>query len=180
MKEFNVGDVVWWARYSRDAIKGPCPVCFGKRKVTLIKGDDEHVEVSCNYCTRGMQGPYGFVEERYEWHSEVQTVTIEIKEVVEKNGYRDVEYHSQHYVLRAGDTCFATQEEALTRVAELAAEQALKDEERIAHHKENDHKSYAWHVGYHQRNAAKARKDAEYHEQKAIAMKSHVKTKEKA
>jgi len=173
--EYNVGDVVWWARYGREAIKEQCPVCFGKYKVTLINGNDDHIEISCSYCTRGFQGPFGYVEERYDWHSEVRPVTIEMKEVTEKEGTRFVEYRSGHYILRAGDSCFSTKEEAEARTAELAAKQAIEDEERIKHHKENDHKSYAWHVGYHQRNAAKARKDAEYHEAKAIAMKAKAK-----
>jgi hypothetical protein len=172
MKEFNVGDLVWWATYKRDAIREKCPVCFGKCKVVLILGNDEQVEAPCNYCSRGMMPPTGFVEERYDWHSEVRQVTIEMKEVTEKNGYRDVEYSSAHYVLKAGDSCFSTKEEAEARVVELTAEQAIRDEERIAHHKENDHKSYSWHVGYHQRAAKKAKEDMEYHTKKAVAMKA--------
>jgi len=39
MERFKIGDKVWVARYSENtAISVPCPVCYGKLKVTLILG----------------------------------------------------------------------------------------------------------------------------------------------
>ena len=90
MKEFNVGDKVWWAKYQNQIVKKVCPICDGKLKVTVILGNGDHVETDCTYCERGFR-KYGYVEE-YEYVAAVEQVEITHKEVSEGANGRTVEY----------------------------------------------------------------------------------------
>ncbi len=168
--EFSVGDKVWWAKCQNECKIEPCPICFGKCVVTLILGNDERVQTPCDYCGKGWERARGYVQENYVWSSDAQEIVIDGKEVKEHNGVREVEYRYCSYILRPTNT-FKTKEEAEGRVLGLVAEHEAEDKRRTEYTKEQGKKSYAWHVGYHKRCAARARKDLEYHEKKAITMK---------
>jgi hypothetical protein len=174
MKEFNVGDVVWWAKCGSSTMKEDCPVCFTKRKVVVILGNDEQVQVACDYCGKGFEGPRGFVQEQYKWHTEVRPVVIEAKSVSENGDGKKIEYRGDHYSL--DDTnIFTTREEAETRAQELISKHEIEEAKTLATRKEHNVKSYAWHVGYHKRCASKARNDLAFHESKVVAMAKRAK-----
>jgi len=63
---FKIGDVVYFASAGQRQVDIPCPVCFGKREVTLILGNGDSVELPCDYCGKGYDGPRGYVLE-YEY-----------------------------------------------------------------------------------------------------------------
>lgn len=50
----------------------PCPVCFGKRSVIVILGNETSETVLCDYCVKGFEGPSGTVIE-YGAESRVET-----------------------------------------------------------------------------------------------------------
>ena len=168
--EFNVGDTVWWATCENESVRKPCPICFGKYVVTLILGNDEHVQTPCDFCRTGFQVSSGYINE-YEWKSNVKAVILTGKQVNERNGVREVEYRYDNYILRH-DNAFRKKEEADARVLELIAQHEAEEKARMEHRKEQDKKSYAWHVGYHKRCAKLARRQLEYHEKKVITMKN--------
>lgn len=168
MTEFNVGDTIWWATCGTNQVEKPCPICFGKCVVTLILGNDEHVQTPCDFCGKGFEGARGYINE-YEWSSAVKSVQITAKQVNERNGLREVEYRYDNYILRP-DITFRTKEEAEIRVLELIAKHEEEDRIRLECQKEHGKKSYTWNVGYHKRCAKEARRQLEYHEKKAITM----------
>jgi len=58
--KFNIGDEAFIVRSScHYGIKVPCTVCFGKRRVTVILGNDERVDSECGYCSHGIEPPSG-------------------------------------------------------------------------------------------------------------------------
>ena len=58
--KFNLGDVAFYVDASCNyGIDVPCPVCFGKRKVAIILGNDERIETECGHCSHGMDRPSG-------------------------------------------------------------------------------------------------------------------------
>jgi hypothetical protein len=171
MKEYNVGETVWWASCGTKHVKKECPVCYGKRRVVLVLGNGDECSIECNFCGKGYEGPRGYIEE-YEWIADVKQIVIETKKIQETpGGFRSIEYGNHQHYIRTGEL-FETREEAETRVAQLITEHERQEEERLATRKEYDKNSYGWHVGYHKKQAAKARKDFEYHEAKAVAMKA--------
>lgn len=62
---FHIGDTVFvpWANAYQEQ-RVICPICNGKKSVTLILGSGENVPVECDACARGYEGPTGYVEAR--------------------------------------------------------------------------------------------------------------------
>lgn len=158
MKEFNVGDKVWWAKYKMGTVKKTCPICDGKLKVTVILGNGDHIETDCTYCERGFH-QYGYVEE-YEYISAVEQVTITHKEVTEDDNGRTVEYRYGSYCLTL-DNAFETQEEAERKLKEIIEKQQFEDLERTEYSKNKNPRKYSWDVGYYQRMKKDALKTIE-------------------
>lgn len=171
---FNIGDTVYYAAAGNKRIDIPCPICFGKRQVTLILGNGDSVELPCQYCGNGFDTPRGYIEE-YEYIAEaspflITGISINTTESGEKREYRsgsDNCYHNLHE-----DKCFATIEEALQ--AAISVKETMENEQktRTEYIKKDKQKSFAWNAGYHMREAKRNRKDAEYHEEKAILCKA--------
>lgn len=171
MKEYNIGEVAFWAHAGQTHIKEDCPICFGKRVVVLILGNGEQVQTDCDYCGKGWERARGYVQERYEWNANVQPVVIQKKDVYENQEERKIRYSFNDGYTAEPQDLFGTREQADARVKDLIAEHEIEQARQIAHRKENNAKSYAWHVGYHQREMRKAEKDLAYHQSKVIAMK---------
>ena len=173
MKEYNIGDTVWWATGGTKEVRHKCPVCFGKVSVTVILGNGEHVETECDYCTKPYGSRGGSVVE-WEWTTDVKQIVIEGKEVRENHEGRKVEYRHGSYILRDGIICDTKEEaeEARKSIAEKHHEEEL---ERLQRGKEHNLKSYSWHVGYHQRCLKKAQAEIDYHSKKITYMKAKAK-----
>lgn len=116
MKKFNIGDVVYSASYGQIAKQVTCPVCFGKLKVTVILGNDERVEVDCDYCGKGYEDSKGYVTE-YDYVAKakcfvVNKIDVKVGRDKETRTYYSLEPEGYHYSYKE-ETCFATKEEAL-------------------------------------------------------------------
>lgn len=158
MKEFNVGDKVWWAKYQVESVKKTCPICDGKLRVTLILGNGDQVETDCTYCERGFE-QYGWVEE-YEYVSAIEQVVITKKEVEEDASGRHVEYRFGSYCLTL-DNAFETKEEAEKKLEEKIEKAEKDDLKRLEYGKNNNPRKYSWNVGYYQRQKKDALKTIE-------------------
>ncbi len=174
---YPVGAVVWWARCGVREVTRPCPVCFGKLTVTLILGNGEHVGTPCDYCGKGYMGPQG-TETEHEWIASAEQATIHGVRT-EQSGDKV----SANYTTAAGfcfdDTeAFETKEEAEAKCAEKIEEHARENNRAATHRKEYNHKNYAWHVGYHRREAKRARDSLAWHEARAIVCKDLSRTAE--
>jgi hypothetical protein len=176
-RRFNIGDVVYNARCQWVSKQVLCPVCFGKCQVTLILGNDDSVVLPCDYCGKGFDNPTGYVGE-YDYVVEAELVTItDIKVEISSDGEK-YQYISSYYHYDT-ENLFIDKEEALARAKEL---KKLLDEEqqtRVAWIKHDRLKSFSWNAGYHLREAKRNRKDAEYHDQKAILCKQRAKKDKK-
>lgn len=171
----KVGDTAWFARAGNLEVTRPCPVCFGKRVVRLELGNGELIATPCEYCGKGWDGPQGF-EKDWEWVAAVEQVTISRVSIEQDGATQTAKYHTAigHYIY---DTdLFPTKEEAETRVAVIIAEHVESERKRRECLKEYAHKNFAWHVGYHRREAKKAKASMEWHETRAIACKALAKT----
>lgn len=173
MKEYNIGDIVWWATGGIREVTHSCPVCYGNRYVTVVLGNDEQVQTPCDYCGKGYEGAKGYVIER-EWTAEVKQIVLDGKEVTENADGRKVEYRYGHHILHDG-IIWDTHEEAQQARLKIAEQHHLDEMERLQRGKENNVKSYSWHVGYHQRQLKEAERQAEYHKTKITFMKEKAK-----
>ncbi|MHA2253851.1 MAG: hypothetical protein ACXAD7_26090 [Candidatus Kariarchaeaceae archaeon] len=177
-KEFRIGDKVWISTFHiKKDIKVPCPVCFGKLKVTLILGNDDHIELPCDYCGKGYEGPTGYDVHYQDAVAETEPITIGAMQVDVTPGGKKIDYYSTVNSCRyiySDEKVFATQKEALEKAEELK-NKWLKDEstraDRIKH---NVNKSFSWNAGYHMKEARRIRRQIEYHESKAKLCKDRA------
>ena len=166
--------MLWWARQARTKeVNVPCPVCFGKKRVTLILGDDSEVSIACDHCGRGWVGPRDYVIEHQPIMGPVHVCITAIKREETSEGTK-VEYRvgpDRSYSTPNLEDLFATEAEAQARCDVLAAELTAKEECRVR--KPNGYvlAQYAWSAGHHTAAAADARRSIEYHERMAIMCK---------
>ena len=172
----EMGSVFYVAVAQSEERWRPCPTCAGKKRVTLILGSGEHVELGCDYCGKGYEGPQGR-EMFYEFTPRVELRTVSGFEMVDGNlSYRAPHLLGGHWRYDATD-CYDTEEEAHETLATLIAEREIEEHARLSRKVKAD-KSYAWHAGYHLREAKKARESAERHEKSATLMKARARTPE--
>lgn len=179
MKHYQAGDQVWWAHYGMREVRVTCPICYGKLIVTLILGNGDRVELPCDYCGKGFEGPRGFMVE-HMYSADVELVTInEVRTHSRLDGPDVIEYitgisgRGGHYL--DPEDVFETKEEAFSRSLAKAQEQSLRDITIAEHLKHDAKKSFSWNAGYHLREAKHDRQSAEYHELKARICKERSK-----
>lgn len=166
MKEYNVGDSIWWARCETRQIKKPCPVCFGKKEATLILGNGDEVILPCEYCGYGINAPTGIIT-GYEYvaepeHSVITKVKIEVTDDGEERKYYIGHCDSD------GSDIFDSEAEALAKCTEMAQKREHEQMTLAEHIKENKQKSFLWNAGYHLEAARKSREEAARHERNAV------------
>jgi hypothetical protein len=176
MKDYKVGDSVWIPRYGREQKTITCPICFGKKEVTLILGNGEYVVLPCSYCAQGYEPPGGTVAE-YILEPRAELVVITGKETKEGRDGVTVEYKSTGGYIHAEDRVFGTEAEAMAVAREMASEDQKQQDERTEYIKADKRKSFAWNAGYHLREAKRDRESAEYHEKMARVCKEREPSK---
>jgi hypothetical protein len=171
---FNIGDCVWTALTGLRPIEEPCPVCFGKKSVTVISGNGDEVVVPCSYCGHGYEGPRGVVSE-YRTEPGVKACAITGRDVHE--GYKnEVRYHFAGGYSDDQNNVFETKEEALAASVKRCEDEKKERETRACYLKQDATKSFAWNAGYHLREAKRLREQIAYHERMAILCKAKDKS----
>jgi len=168
----QVGDQVWVAEISSTDRWEPCPDCLGKKFLTVILGDDSRVTIDCAGCGVGYQPPRGVVKV-YERKPEPRSRVISGMQVQGK----DITYHvggSSAYRTYSESIVFSTEGEALVRAQALAKEEE-EDKRKSILKKEQDRRTWAWHVTYHRRSIRDAKKALACHTEKLAVAETHKK-----
>jgi hypothetical protein len=157
---FHVGQLVWRASFdcTNDSIE--CPDCGGTGRIRCLLHDDTLVSVECAGCRVGYDPPTGRVR-TYRRTGQARATTISGYEVHESK----VTWRTTDSYLVDDENLFATEQEAQTRAAILAAEHDEEELRRIAR-KEKDTRSWAWNAHYHRKCIKDAEKQIEYHTKK--------------
>lgn len=167
--KFNIGDTVWLATCGNTQKITTCEVCYGKKQVKLILGNDEECILDCGYCSKGYDNPTGYTQ-AYEWAAEPkQAIVTGISiDSSKQYNYSFSQYHGDN------ENVFLTKEEALARCAEMIKEHEKTQQNQLEYCKFNDKKNYAWNAGYHRGEAKRAKQQLEYHTKKAVFMAAKV------
>jgi len=160
---FQIGQTVYLARASAHTrVEVPCPVCCGKRSVTLILGNGEHQPVVCEMCSHGCEPPSGVAHEYRAESSVIETTVTGLS-------LRGGEWKTETEAGYGGDEVFADRDAAEARRAEkLAAEMEYAErmrEENLMRRK----KKSTWTAGYHRAEVKRLRASLEWHENKLRA-----------
>ena len=167
MKTYKVGDRVWYATFGNREVQVLCPVCYGNKSVFVTLGNGDEVKVECQYCQLGFKAPKGFVTE-YQHIPAAELLTIERCKVEQTFDGDVIEYTGGNFLLWP-DRMFDTEEAAMTCAKEIAEK---FEQERLSKPKFKNEKSYAWNASYHIKQAQLKRKEAQYHEEKAVICKN--------
>lgn len=165
--KFNIGDDVFWVESHCHYQKTiPCPMCFGKKFVTVILGDDSKVQTACGFCEREMEGSTGYAT---IWEPTAIIKSGQITGVSTKDGIKyEVNYNS------------LSEDEILTSQDAANAEYLFKLEEvkKQAQKWFNDSfvnctKKQVWSAGYHKRCIEQAERTIEWHKAKLGMIKQN-------
>ena len=177
MSAFAIGETVYRATYDRHAKWVTCPDCLGSKHVKVVLGDLTEVVIDCGGCDPGGYEPSKGVICQYDYVVAVTEHKITgVRISLDKQTEYELEIIGQngHYIGRAGDT-FRTKDEALSYGEQMKSEYESDENKRLMA-KTKNHKTWAWNASYHRQCAERARKDFEYHSNKAKICKDNVKT----
>ncbi len=167
---FDFGQPVWiaWAsaHHPEDA---HCPVCDGKRFVTVVLGTGEQVPTDCEFCGRGYQGPRGTVT-RYGPSSGVIPATVTgmvYKDPFGEGGKWRVETTGH----RSGEI-FATEAEAEARRKELHEAAEREAERSFKQQFESAKRKGSWSVGYHRQQIKNLERQIAWHRERLSEKKT--------
>jgi hypothetical protein len=174
MPKYKVGDLLWKAiNFPYVQVTVPCPVCFGKTKVTVILGNGDEVSIDCNYCGQ-IDHPTGYVTERKAITSADQFFVDSINVTYTVHG-EECEYRSTGSQITKEKDLFYTEEEALAKAEELRVDLELQKNQRVEYLKHHAYKSFSWNAGYWMKKAKQSREEAEYYEKKYTLCKARSK-----
>lgn len=174
MTDYKVGDRPWYARFQPVTdVWVACPICFGKRQVTLILGNDDQVTLPCGYCAPGYDPPTGRVRE-YQAVAAAERVIITLVTITENDAGQQRRYQATGRCYD-GEDLFDTEEEANARAQEKAGAWLSEQETREDYIKKSVRAKFSWNAGYWMGQAKKARADAEGYDRKAVLCKARAK-----
>jgi len=173
MKIYNIGDKVWYSGRKSTTESVVCPECFGKKYLTVTLGDDSQVTIDCAGCASGYDPPRGY-KTYYKQDIEVSQVTIcqiEIEPTSVEYGFNS--FDRRHYRVKETDL-FTTKEKAEIRAKELA-EQWNQEHLAKIHRKEQNNRTWSWHVHYYRKMIRDAEHNIERAKKKLDAARQHAK-----
>ena len=168
---YKIGDIVWVGNVSTEAKQIPCPVCFAKKVVTLILGDDSHVELDCKFCQRGFGDATGYIPSTYYFVGSAIQKTITGVDTRQDNHETKITYWFGgigYDKRKIADT----KEDAIAKAEVEAIESNLRATIATEERKHHEHKTYSWNAGYYLQRAESSLKDHEAYTKKAKFMQS--------
>lgn len=176
MKTYKRGDQVWCAEVGSREEWIECPVCFGKRQVTIILGNNEHVITPCAFCASGYDAPRGVISEYKHEPKATSRVIESVRMESNEHGERYSYLTTDRYYYN-DDCIFDTEAEALAYSA-IRAQQSEKETFENFLRRKKDGKtarSYSWGVGYHRGEAKRLREQADRHDRACQVCKERSK-----
>lgn len=163
-----IGETVFWVESSTNYSKKiPCKMCFGKKRVQLILGDESVIDSSCGYCENGYFGPTGFCT---IWEPMAEVKMGRITGISQRDGVRYEIGHKNlfHHEVYA-DAAIAEE------IRKIKYEEVKKHaEEWSKENFVNCTKKQIWSAGYHQRCIEDAKRNIEWHTMRAKMIKERT------
>lgn len=173
MKKYKVGDTIWVASFRGESREHKCPVCFGKKEVSLILGDDTKVALPCHFCSRGLTSPSGTITE-WEYVAKAELRIIDETRTNETKSGTVKEYLSDNRLFYDYNV-FDTKEEAIAH-SKIQQQEFEKEQETKAEYiKKDSYKSYSWNAGYWLTQIKNAKADIKRYKKQIRLCKEKVK-----
>ena len=164
---FEIGRTYYLPLTHPEQIQVTCPVCYGKKKVVIILGNDERVEVECDGCGLGYEGPRGFVHD-YSYEARVTPFTID--SVVSMHGDSWYVRSTTGEQANWGQLC-ETDEQAMECSRQQMQSFVDENMRRSATSKKQKLREKTWSVRYHEDCIREVEKKIAWHRQKVSERK---------
>lgn len=165
----NIGDIVYWVEASCNYQKQiPCPMCFGKKIVTIILGNDSQEQIECGFCIKGFERPSGYAT---TWEANAVIHSGTITGISTKDGCRyEVGYHNifQHETYDTLEQAELVRQVKLDEVIEQAKQWHLDNFKRAK-------QKQIWSAGYHRNQIKDAERTIEWHRDRLGMIKAKAK-----
>ena len=155
--KFKIGDTVYWVEASANYGKEiPCPMCFGKRFVTIILGDDSQQKIECGFCQHGCDRASGIAK---TWEPHAYISSGKITGFSQKDGPRyEIDYKNkfEHELFDNEKDAELVRECKYQEVKEQA-------EKWFTENFHNCSKKQIWSAGYHKSCIEREERTIEWH-----------------
>ena len=158
---FQIGDIYWLPGFHPEQVEVPCPVCAGQKRVTLILGSGEELQVACECCSAGFLAPRGVIA---EWQHEPRATKFEVAGVRSLHAGRWEVESATGGVCWFSDLC-ATQADAL-RVATTQVARQHEENMRRRQRNRREVNRVSWSVNYHRKQIAELERSIAWHRDK--------------
>jgi hypothetical protein len=155
--------IAWAHAYAQTHVV--CPICAGNKSVVLILGSGEHVDVACQGCEHGYEGPRGTVVQ-YTADSGVRSGAVTGLSY-ERDDWHIVVGHD--HVTVSDDVLFLWAEAAEARRVVLHAAAEAQAQRNFESQFKTKRKDHGWTVRYHRERIADLRRQLAWHEGKLAA-----------
>lgn len=157
---FSLGDTVYVVQGCRsEPVEKTCPVCFGKRCVTVILGNGKLEDVLCEYCGKGYEGPRGYVVDHERQYAVRQAIITGVS----------FTNHKWEFALDYGRTgtgeseLYRDEESAEAALAKLMEEIKKEEAGLLANRVNYSKANLTWRVGYHRKCIQDLEREVEHH-----------------
>lgn len=167
--KYKIGDTIYWVESSAHYQKQiPCPMCFGKKFVTIILGDDSQEKIECGACQRGTERPSGFAT---VWEPSANILSGTITGVSTKDGIR---YEVGYKTIRESEAFESDKEAEPYRLLKYEEEKSRADlwwQESFV----NAKKKQIWSANYHRECIKREERTIEWHKYRLMKIKEERK-----
>jgi rubredoxin len=165
--KYKIGEVVYAARFTMVEEWITCPDCGGTKTLKFIMFDGTEHLIDCSGCSLGYDPPTGTIC--------IHTRSPKVDPVQINNIQADGDGFKYNWTPE--DQLFANRERAFAKAVEIAAEEDLKDSDRI-NNKEKPARTWSWHVHYYRKQIRDAKKRIEFAEARLNVALNKSKAKE--
>lgn len=159
---FEIGKTYWLSFVNPQKITVPCPVCNGKKWVTVIDGYDRRWNVDCEGCGLGFERSRGWINE-YSYDPGAKQFAV--KEISSFYGGKFTLCSTTGDI--AGWEALCETEAEAVEASKVAMAQIIEENaRRSSHASQNQLKKKAWSVRYHNECIGKLERQIEWHRSK--------------
>jgi hypothetical protein len=146
---FAIGQRLWVSSSGHGEEWITCPECDGAKILTLVKGNGEVIELSCNYCAPGCESPSGVVRRIVYDCQPVPFVPKRVEMYGQEFRYSESEPDATAYQTFAAGDIFEDREACsaacVTKNAEYRANAERQEIANLASKRKNlEHSSHYW------------------------------------
>jgi hypothetical protein len=151
---FALGVPVWWVGHGYREEWVTCPECAGTKKITMILGNGDAVELWCGNCAQGYEPASGLVRISTYHHTPERFTP----ERVRVDG-EEISYLTDGHGIVYASNLFLTEAECLAACEALNAKKNAEDEARRLSITKSKRRDLAWSVSYWRNQVKRLRED---------------------